>query len=157
ATADAQTIVNVLPIWLQPSAGANFTLNANALVISSGTVQLIGDAKSTHPDLRIEVLSGATLQVSTTQHLRGLDISDGANVLLDAGGQKGLVLGALSMSPTGRLDLKDNFLIVDYSPTEMSPIGSWSGSAYTGVTGRIDAGRNGGSWNGNGIITTDPR
>jgi hypothetical protein len=33
-------------------------------------------------------------------------------------------------------------------------VGSWNGSAYTGVTGLIQSGRNGGSWDGSGIVTT---
>jgi hypothetical protein len=31
---------------------------------------------------------------------------------------------------------------------------TWAGNAYSGLTGLIQAGRNKGSWNGNGLITT---
>src|SRR5205814_6783194 len=44
--------------------------------------------------------------------------------------------------------------IFDYD--SVSPIGSWTGSTYDGITGMIQAGRNGGSWNGNDIRTSSP-
>jgi hypothetical protein len=50
----------------------------------------------------------------------------------------------------GRLDLSNNKLIVAGAGTS----GAWNGSAYTGVTGLVVAGRNGGTWNGTGIITS---
>ena len=34
------------------------------------------------------------------------------------------------------------------------PRGSWNGSAYTDLTGRIQSGRNGGTWDGSGIMTS---
>jgi hypothetical protein len=50
----------------------------------------------------------------------------------------------------GALDLTNNALVV---PTPAAT-GSWDGSAYTGVTGSIASGRNGGDWTGSGIVTT---
>ena len=35
------------------------------------------------------------------------------------------------------------------------PIGSWNGSAYTGLTGLVAAGYNGGAQNGPGIMTSE--
>src|SRR4029077_3903890 len=64
------------------------------------------------------------------------------------------VLNILTM-PSGMgnlLDLSNNKLIlVGNSP------GTWNGSAYTGATGMIASGRNGGTtplWDGYGIITS---
>jgi hypothetical protein len=54
---------------------------------------------------------------------------------------------------SGRLDLSDNDLIVATGGTD---VGTLSGSTYTGVTGLIERGRNGGSWTGSGIITSQP-
>ena len=48
----------------------------------------------------------------------------------------------------GRLDLTDNKLITG------SPVGTLNGSTYTGVTGLIQSGRNGGGWGGHGIVTS---
>jgi hypothetical protein len=36
----------------------------------------------------------------------------------------------------------------------MTPVGSWTGSAYDGVTGLVASGRGDGSWNGGGITTS---
>ena len=54
---------------------------------------------------------------------------------------------------SGRLDLSDNDLIVAAGGTDG---GTLSGSSYTGVTGLIARGRNGGSWSGSGIVTSQP-
>src|SRR5439155_15964173 len=35
-----------------------------------------------------------------------------------------------------------------------TPIGSWNGTAYTGVLGMLQSGYNGGAWNGGGIVTS---
>jgi len=53
------------------------------------------------------------------------------------------------------IDLRDNDLIINYTAT--SPVGSWDGTAYTGVTGMIQSGRTeNGTWDGSGIITSTP-
>jgi len=67
-------------------------------------------------------------------------------------GSRSLTTKSLSIPAGGKLDLVNNDLVVDYSGA--SPIGSWTGSAYDGITGLIQSGRNGGAWNGNGIITS---
>jgi hypothetical protein len=67
------------------------------------------------------------------------------------GGNTVLVTGALAL--TGKLNLRDNDMIVDYVAGN-SPLGSWNGSAYTGVTGMLATGRGpDGDYVGNGIIT----
>jgi hypothetical protein len=57
---------------------------------------------------------------------------------------------ALAVSGSGKIDLHDNKLIVNAADR----VGTWNGSAYTGVSGLIASGRNGGGWGGNGIITS---
>jgi len=64
-----------------------------------------------------------------------------------AGGSKIIVTPTLT--DNGTFDLFDNRLIVNYSASD--PIGTWNGSAYTGITGLVATGRNGGAWNGTGI------
>ena len=39
--------------------------------------------------------------------------------------------------------------ILDYDAA--SPAGVWTGTAYDGITGKVQAGRNGGAWNGSGM------
>jgi hypothetical protein len=63
-----------------------------------------------------------------------------------------ITVGGLSVGGGAKLDLSDKQLTVNYSGA--SPIGSWNGSTYTGITGLIQSGRNGGAWNGSGIVTS---
>jgi hypothetical protein len=56
-----------------------------------------------------------------------------------ADGNHVLVTRGLSITGTGKLDLRDNDLVVDYAG-DVSPIGAWSNSAYTGVTGLVQSG-----------------
>jgi MYXO-CTERM domain-containing protein len=55
---------------------------------------------------------------------------------------------SLTLAAGTTLDLTDNKLVT------ASAIGAWNGSNYDGITGLITTGRNGGSWNGTGIITS---
>jgi len=48
-----------------------------------------------------------------------------------------------------RLDVSDNKLIVT-----ATPIGSATGGVYDGVNGLVQSGRNGGTWDGSGIVTS---
>src|SRR5207237_10864257 len=88
----------------------------------------------------------------------GLSIDGNARVSLPAqptgGGSVRVRVGTLSV-PNGILDLGNNNMIV----TAPGSIGSWDGAAYTGVTGLLASGRNGGApgagnWGGNGIVTS---
>jgi hypothetical protein len=60
-------------------------------------------------------------------------------------------LGTLSLGANGKLNVNNNALIMT-----ATPVGSWNGSAYDGVTGYVAAGRNNGAWDGSsGIITSE--
>jgi hypothetical protein len=62
-------------------------------------------------------------------------------------------LDALSITGGGQLNLDTNDLLFDYTGSS-SPLGTWNGNAYTGITGLVAAGSNAGAWNGSGLITT---
>jgi hypothetical protein len=114
----------------------------------SGSYSFAADLSPSLRNVTVTVDGGATAAFTATQHLANLIVNGTAT--LSAGGAKVLVTKALTIA--GRLDLKDNDLIVDYA--SVSPVGTWTGSAYGGVTGLIASGRNGGSWTGNGIVTS---
>lgn len=61
-------------------------------------------------------------------------------------------LAALNITGSGKLDLVNRNLVIDY--TGPSPLGQLDNSTYTGLLGLLASGRNGGDWNGNGIMTT---
>jgi hypothetical protein len=84
-----------------------------------------------------DTFSGNSIALSATRTLR---ISGGTLHVRPA--------GALTFSG-GKLDVNDRNFV-----THNQAVGSWTGSAYTGVTGLIVSGRNGGGWNGAGIITS---
>src|SRR5439155_4922326 len=64
-------------------------------------------------------------------------------------------LGTLTVNTGGKVDLKDNHLVVTNGP-----VGSATGGVYNGISGLIQSGRNGGApgagnWGGStGIITS---
>jgi hypothetical protein len=117
------------PAWLTPSAGAMYDLVNQQLILGSGTITFNGDASASNPNLVITAPSGTAAVFNADQRLGGLNVSG-----------------------TGKLDLKSNDLILDYSAS--SPIGTWDGSSYTGVLGMVKSGRNGGSWNGSGMYSS---
>ena len=63
-----------------------------------------------------------------------------------------LVTRSLSINDGGFLDLQNNDLVLDYSGA--SPLGTWNGSAYTGVSGLVASGYDAGAWHGSGIRTS---
>jgi hypothetical protein len=95
-------------------------------------------------------VSGGTLLAA---RIRQQSLSMGGNGLIrlnvdSASAPNTSRLGALEIL-SGSLDLREKKLVVDNGT-----VGSWNGSAYTDITGLIQSGRNGGSWNGDGIITS---
>jgi autotransporter-associated beta strand protein len=100
-------------------------------MVNAGTLVLDRSFTST---TTVSVATGATMQLAQSATTPN-------NVVLKA--------PSCSIAGSGKLDLKDNKLIVTSTPT-----GSWNGSAYTGVTGLIARGYNGGDFLGGGVVTT---
>ena len=112
------------PAWLSPAAGSRFNFVAGKFIHSFGTVTFIGNANTS-----VEIRGGATAILDATQKWSSLSIAAG-----------------------GTLDVGDEALVINYSGA--SPLGSRSGSTYTGLTGLIQSGFKSGEWNGSGIITS---
>jgi hypothetical protein len=100
-------------------------------------------------DLAVTVDTGAAVTFASIQHLARLIVNGHASVA--AGGANTLITKSLAVA--GRLDIRDNALLVDFAGT-VNPIGSCTGTAYDGLTGLVQSGRNGGAWNGNGIVSS---
>ncbi len=56
------------------------------------------------------------------------------------------------LTVSGRVDIGSGRMVLAASTA--GGVGTWTGSAYTGVTGLIKSGRNGGGWGGSGIVTS---
>jgi hypothetical protein len=116
------------------------TINSGVDVTQTGAGTVIYESTVT-------VVGGGNLEIDNSQYMAALTVGSGGGVTLSqSGGNRSMRVNALSLS--GKLDLKDNKLV-----TPMS-IGSHNGSNYTGVTGLIESGRNGGVWDSAAGITT---
>jgi len=81
---------------------------------------------------------------------QSLAVNAGKVTVLANGGPSGTSrVGALAIVAGGKLDLKDNDLVI-----ANGTVGSATSGVYDGVTGMIQSGRNGGAWNGSGIVTS---
>ena len=89
-------------------------------------------------------VTAATVHFNTPQNIAALTINTGG---------KATAAGAINTNTLaitgGQLDLTNNALVV-----RAGALGSLVGGNHGGVTGLVQTGRNGGAWNGNGIITT---
>ncbi len=120
----------------------------DSLRVLSGSHTIPADLATPIRNVNVTVDAGATANFGATQHLGSLTVNGNANVT--AGGAKVIVTNALAV--TGKLDLSDNDLVLDYTGT--SPMGVWNGSSYTGVAGLLASGRHEGDHLGNGIATS---
>jgi hypothetical protein len=171
-------IANGLNVGSATGAGALFAQTGSTLNVSGGILAIGGAGSSITVDggsisaamLNVPVgnvtlnsgsLTPTTLNASSTGIVHynagtlvttNLNLSTGGQVLFSPGINKVLRTANASITGASKIDLSDNKMIVQSTPT-----GTWNGSAYTGVTGFIAAGRNGGTlplWDGSGIVTS---
>ncbi len=132
---------STLPITYTSATGNDL------IEVLDGSSVLANDVGGAARNVAVTVDSSASATFNATQHLRSLAVVGTAT--LSSGGNKVLVTKALSL--TGKLNLTDNDFVLDYSGA--SPMGSWNGSAYTGIEGLVASGRHDGDYLGNGFIT----
>jgi len=136
------------------------TLNVNGdqlhgpgsmLQVNQGTVNLNTDAGMNNGgvaqnNLSVTVNSSATVNFAVTQHLAQLIVGGGGLAKLNNGVASGArVLDTTAVNASGgKLDLTNNRLIVDYAGA--SPLAS--------IRQQIISGYAGGTWNGNGIVSS---
>jgi fibronectin-binding autotransporter adhesin len=135
------------------SGTQNHTFDAAAptvnpqLSASAGTLNLNADGGT-----NLIVNANAATNFGVTQHLAALNVSSAATASLGAGADKGLVVGSLNLdggaTPTVKLDLHDNDLIVNYS-------GGVGSTVFPTVQAQIKSAYNGGGWTGNGITSSE--
>src|SRR5207245_1112982 len=78
-----------------------------------------------------------------------LAVNEGELRVLNSGSTTGVSnVSSLTVAAGAKLNLTNNAAVVNY--TGSSPLGSWNGSAYTGLIGNVQSGYNNGTWTGNG-------
>jgi hypothetical protein len=121
--------------------------------VAAGTLQLQTNLGTSDAGTVQLQLTGGTTAISAPQHLASLDLT-GGSATVAAGGANTIKTKSLTAA-TGSIDLSNNDMVIDYTGTS-SQIGGWASFKYTGVTGYIATGRNGGAWSGVGIRTSQP-
>ena len=127
---------------LVPTDQDTLNLNAGSYTFNSDLVP-----NTAHLTMNVNNAGTSVIFVSS-QHLAGLSIAN-AMVTLAADGSRVINTGTLAIAGTGKLDLSDNDMVIGNAS-----VGSWNGSAYSGVTGMVASGNNHGKWTGNGIVTS---
>mgnify|MGYP000333166257 CR=1 FL=1 len=118
------------------------------LAADGGTVKINTDAGASGEVLTLKVKNGALVELGGSQHLLRLEMT-GGNVKLLQDGDRLLVLDAMSLTTTSRLDLTNNNLIV--RATESTRY-----NVLNQITELIQRARNSQSsvWTGPGITST---
>jgi autotransporter-associated beta strand protein len=135
------------------ASSGSFTLNLTAgASVTSGVATLAVGTMTVGGNGSFTQAGNATLQLAN--NLTGISAMSitGGTFRLTPLTTRVIVTPTLLITGGGRLDLSDNKLIV----TNPNQLGSWTGSAYTGISGLVRSGRNGGGWGGSGIVTSMP-
>jgi hypothetical protein len=121
-------------------------LDASSVLTISGQLNGNGKTITKEGDGRVDV-----------NNLRAgsITVNKGTIAVLPNGTSAGTSkVSALTIANGPRLDLTNNNLVIDY--TGASPIGSFTGSVYTGVTGYLFTAFNSGTWTHGGLTTSMP-
>jgi autotransporter-associated beta strand protein len=154
---------------------ANLGAASNGVTFNGGTLQATGNVASGSRDVTINA-GGATVDdggntvtfgtvtgagnltkggsgTLAVTHVRAgnVSITGGTLALAANGGATGTsVVNATSITGGGRLDIADNHLVDHTTGVGTAPIAG----TYSGMSGLIQSGRNGGNWSGSGIVTS---
>ena len=133
---DTVTIVGVLPFNPIVNGGTG----QDSLNLDGADFTFDTDARLGSDALVVNLSNAATVRFNSTQHLAGLTIGQSCSAALSAGGDKMLATGSLSITGSGKLNLKDNGLVVGTA-------------SVASVKGLIQSGYNNGTWTGPGIFS----
>lgn len=114
------------------------------ITINSGSDTVDGGAGLDTINVNTDNAGIATATFVNSQDLASLTIGNGGTAVLGTGGNKVLGVTALSIANSGKLDITDGSLIVDYAGS----------SPYAVIKGWIGNGYNNRTWNGNGITSS---
>jgi ELWxxDGT repeat protein len=100
----------------------------------------------------VTVQAGPELTFGRSQQLGSLSVGDGGRVAV-ATGTGAMTFRALMLASDAQLDITNNAIAIDYATGATTPLGSWNGTAYTGILGLLAKGR---AHNGVGLFTSIP-
>ncbi|MBC8108517.1 MAG: hypothetical protein H7Z14_18170 [Anaerolineae bacterium] len=149
-TLEANNDANIVTV--NSSFAGAFRINGNGgadtvnLVASAAGsfVTIDGGAALDNINVNSDGAGTAVAHFVNTQDLASLTILAGGTAVMELNGSRVIDTAGLTIAATGKLDLTDNDMIVDYA-----------GATQIGVINAlIVLGRNGGAWNGNGITSS---
>jgi len=111
---------------------------------AAGSATILPSAGDDNVSVNADGLFGANAIFNDTQRIGSLTVGPNGRATLAAGSSSVLTASSLNITSTGRLDITDNDMIVDYATD--SPI--------TAVGNLLASGFAGGAWNGVGIISS---
>jgi len=120
----------------------------NVRVTNRGNVVLAAPNNYTG-STTVDAGSTMLLQANLTNS-PNVTIAGTAELAPGAGNNRLIKTTTLSVPVGGRLNVQDNKVIV----TAPNSVGTASGGIYSGISGLIQSGRNGGGWGGSGIVTS---
>ena len=91
-----------------------------------------------------DTVGAAEAHFNSTQDLALLTVHTGGLMVMETDGTRVINTTGLNITGSGKLDLNDNDLLLDYT----------GATQYASIQAKIASGRNGGLWNGAGIIST---
>jgi hypothetical protein len=133
--------------------GGTVTISNNDLNNNTTAVRVMGGGSATLTSNTFNgnsiglVAQGGSATITNSHHIDGIGIGNGGVVTVVPNGNTLLVTTSLTVSGTGKLDLNDNDMIVNYS----------GASQLAAIQALINAGRAGGAWTGNGITSTSAK
>jgi hypothetical protein len=131
------------PVVLEFDGGAQHDTLDVIDTAPTGVVRVLPSGGDDAVYVNLDGVGVANVLFDVTQRIGQLDLNSGGLVTLASGGDKVLTVTGLVTAGTGRLDVGDNTLIDDYDG--VSELGA--------VQSVLISGRNGGTWNGRGIMT----
>jgi len=140
-TAGFGTTLNVNSSTLTLSGPLSFSSGCN-LNVNSGLVNLNTTLNPVVRNVSVNV-SGGGLALTSTQRFPNLNVSGNGVVSVQYFGNRIINTKTLAITGSGKVDLSNNHLIVDYDNPNASPL--------TSVTAMIASAYNGGTWNGPGL------
>jgi hypothetical protein len=130
--------------------GGTSTSFIDRLNVNAGSYTFNTDARLTTARLILSANGiGTSVMLNATQHFEAMLVQQSAVMTMAVNGSRLINTGTLLMGTNGKLDLKDNDLIV-----RSGSVGSSSGGVYDGISGYIQSAYNFGGWDAAGLTTT---